>query len=79
MKPMLNADLKLAEVITHYPETRNVFNAHGLGALVSTDGMRALAPFLLQYFRPDFHPWETDERRDLMERFREATHSYSSL
>ena len=46
MKPMLNADLKLAEVITHYPETRNVFNAHGLGALVSTDGMRALAPFL---------------------------------
>jgi predicted metal-dependent hydrolase len=32
--------------------------------------MRALAPFLLQYFRPDFHPWETDERRDLLERFR---------
>ncbi len=33
--------------------------------------MRALAPFLLQYFRPGFHPWETDERRDLQERFRE--------
>lgn len=32
--------------------------------------MRVLAPYLLQYFRPDFHPWETDERRDLMERYR---------
>ncbi|RLP55307.1 MAG: metal-dependent hydrolase [Ketobacter sp.] len=32
--------------------------------------MRALMPFLLQYFRPGFHPWETDERRDLLERFR---------
>lgn len=31
--------------------------------------MRVLAPYLLQYFRPDFHPWETDERRDLMVRF----------
>jgi len=31
--------------------------------------MRALAPFLLQYFRPNFHPWETDERRDLLEKF----------
>lgn len=33
--------------------------------------MRALTPFLLQYFRPGFHPWETDERRDLLEKFRE--------
>lgn len=32
--------------------------------------MRALAPFLMQYFRPGFHPWETDERRDLLEKFR---------
>lgn len=31
--------------------------------------MRVLAPYLLQYFRPDFHPWETDERRDLLARF----------
>ncbi|AUM13537.1 metal-dependent hydrolase [Ketobacter alkanivorans] len=31
--------------------------------------MRALAPFLLQYFRPNFHPWETDERHDLLEKF----------
>jgi predicted metal-dependent hydrolase len=32
--------------------------------------MRALAPYLLQYFRPGFHPWETDERRDLLEKFK---------
>ncbi|HVK99362.1 MAG TPA: metal-dependent hydrolase [Dongiaceae bacterium] len=32
--------------------------------------MRVLSPYLLQYFRPDFHPWETDERRDLLEKFR---------
>lgn len=31
--------------------------------------MRVLAPYLLRYFRPDFHPWETDERRDLLARF----------
>lgn len=31
--------------------------------------MRVLAPYLLQYFRPGFHPWETDERRDLLARF----------
>ena len=33
--------------------------------------MRVLAPYLLQYFRPDFHPWETDERRDLRARYPE--------
>jgi len=32
--------------------------------------MRVLAPYLLQYFRPDFHPWETDERRDLLEKYK---------
>ena len=31
--------------------------------------MRVLMPYLLQYFRPDFHPWETDERRDLLEKY----------
>lgn len=31
--------------------------------------MRVLAPYLLQYFRPDFHPWETDERRDLIAKY----------
>ncbi len=33
--------------------------------------MRSLTPYLLQYFRPDFHPWETDERQDLLNRFPE--------
>jgi hypothetical protein len=46
MKPELSTDLKLSEIITHYPETRSVFSAHGLGVLVSPDGLRALAPFL---------------------------------
>lgn len=32
--------------------------------------MRVLTPYLLQYFRPDFHPWETDERRDLLEKYK---------
>ena len=46
MKPLLHADLKIDEIIYHYPETRSVFDAHGLGALVSAEGLRALAPFL---------------------------------
>lgn len=33
--------------------------------------MRVLAPYLLQYFRPGFHPWETDERHALLEKFSE--------
>lgn len=36
--------------------------------------MRVLAPYLLQYFRPDFHPWETDERKDLLEKFAAELH-----
>jgi predicted metal-dependent hydrolase len=31
--------------------------------------LRVLAPYLLQYFRPGFHPWETDERAALAERY----------
>lgn len=31
--------------------------------------MRVLAPYLLQYFRPGFHPWETDEREALLAKF----------
>lgn len=46
MKPILSGDLKIAEIIKHYPETCDVFQANGLGALVSDDGMRVLAPFL---------------------------------
>lgn len=42
----IHADLKIAEVISTYPRTRSVFESHGLGALVSEDGLRALGPFL---------------------------------
>lgn len=31
--------------------------------------MRVLGPYLLQYFRPGFHPWETDEREALQAAF----------
>jgi len=33
--------------------------------------MRVLAPYLIQYFRPDFHPWETDERHDLQQKYQQ--------
>jgi len=46
MKPVVDGDMKIAEIIKHYPQTRSVFHAHGLSALVSDDGMRVLAPFL---------------------------------
>ena len=31
--------------------------------------MRVLAPYLVQYFRPGFHPWETDEREALARKY----------
>jgi len=46
MKPAISPDLKVADLITHYPSTKAVFVSHGLDILVSEDGMRALAPFL---------------------------------
>ncbi len=46
MPAPIHADIKIAELITIYPETRSVFEAHGLGVLVSEDGLRALGPFL---------------------------------
>lgn len=39
-------DLTIAALIERHPETRPVFAAHGLEALVSEDGLRVLAPFL---------------------------------
>ncbi len=39
-------DLTIAALIDRHPETRPVFAAHGLEALVSEDGLRVLAPFL---------------------------------
>ena len=46
MKPALSPNLKVADIITHYPATKPVFVAHGLDVLVSEGGMRALSPFL---------------------------------
>lgn len=46
MKPLLHGDLKVAEIIEHYPQTASVFHAHGLSALTTEDGLRVLAPFL---------------------------------
>ena len=46
MKPALGTDLRIAELLRHYPECRNVFEAQGLAALVSEDSLRVLAPFL---------------------------------
>lgn len=46
MKPAISADLKIADLLSHYPAAKEVFLLHGLGSLVSEDGMRALAPFL---------------------------------
>ncbi len=46
MPTPIHADLKIAEIVTAYPETNSVFVSHGLGALVSEDGLRALGPFL---------------------------------
>lgn len=42
----LHANLKISEIIAAYPELKSVFISHGLGALVSEDGLRALGPFL---------------------------------
>lgn len=46
MPTTIHADLKLYEIIQRFPQTRSVFAANGLGALVSDDAMRVLAPFL---------------------------------
>lgn len=46
MKPTIHADMRISEILHHYPQTRSVFEGHGLGGLVSEDGLRALAPFL---------------------------------
>lgn len=46
MKPELSSDIKISELVSSYPQTKDVFLSHGLGALVSEDGLRVLAPFL---------------------------------
>ena len=46
MKQAIHLDMKIAELVNAWPETRTVFAAHGLEALISEEGMRVLAPFL---------------------------------
>ncbi|WP_028579002.1 ABC transporter substrate-binding protein [Desulfogranum japonicum] len=46
MPSVIHPEIKVAEIVQRYPETRSVFISHGLGALVSEDGMRVLSPFL---------------------------------
>jgi len=42
----IDADMKIGDIINRYPETREYFILHGFDAVVSEDGLRALAPFL---------------------------------
>jgi len=42
----IHADLKIKDIVDAYPESRRVFCSHGLEALVSDEGLRALGPFL---------------------------------
>lgn len=46
MTQSIHLDMKIAHLVNAWPETRGVFAAHGLEALISEEGMRVLAPFL---------------------------------
>ncbi len=52
MPTPIHADLKIAEIISAYPETSRVFISHGLAALVSEDGLRVLGPLSHPSHRP---------------------------
>lgn len=39
----------------------------------------ALAPFLVEYFRPDFHPWDTDERPAFAAKYGDAIGQVSAI
>lgn len=43
---IIDADMKIGDIISRYPETQDYFILHGFDAVVSEDGLRALAPFL---------------------------------
>lgn len=45
-KTAIDADMKIGDIISRYPETKDHFILHGFDAVVSEDGLRALAPFL---------------------------------
>lgn len=46
MKESIRPEMKLSEVIESFPETRAVFEAHGLGKLVSDESLEAIGSFL---------------------------------
>ncbi len=46
MSPVIGYEMKIADIVKHYPQTEQVFQAHGLASLVSEEGLRLLAPFL---------------------------------
>ena len=46
MQPVISLDMKIADIVQHYPETVQVFQAQGFSALVTEEGLRLLAPFL---------------------------------
>lgn len=46
MMPDISPEMKVADIVKSYPNTKGVFISHGMDALVSEDGLRVLAPFL---------------------------------
>ena len=74
--PLLHANLKISEIINHYPETRSVFISHGLEALVSEDGLRILGPFLTLTTALQTRALDVDS---FMRQLNEALHQQSSL
>ncbi len=46
MEPNIRLDMRLGKLMEEYPESRAVFDAHGLGNLVSAESLQAVGPFL---------------------------------
>lgn len=46
MPPKIKLDMRLDDLLNTYPETRQVFEAHNLGQLVSRETLTAIGPFL---------------------------------
>lgn len=46
MTMKIDPGTKVSDILHRYPQARSVFNASGLGALASDEGMRVLSPFL---------------------------------
>jgi ABC-type Fe3+ transport system substrate-binding protein len=46
IRPEIHLNMKISEIILKHPKTAGVFISCGMGALVSEEGLRVLAPFL---------------------------------